>query len=52
MADPQSRPGDLSWRLSSHPVTLVTFLSFRIGLPLSLRPGGVGRANAGVQPVF
>lgn len=26
----QSRPGDLSWRLSSHPITLLFFLGFRI----------------------
>lgn len=23
-------PGSLSWRLSSHPITLLTFLSFRV----------------------
>ncbi|KAK5655030.1 hypothetical protein OQA88_6789 [Cercophora sp. LCS_1] len=27
---PQPAPGSLSWRLSSHPITLLTFLSFRI----------------------
>ena len=27
----QPREGDLSWRLSSHPITLLFFLSFRIG---------------------
>ncbi|KND95358.1 Golgi apparatus membrane protein TVP23 [Tolypocladium ophioglossoides CBS 100239] len=26
----QTVPGELSWRLSSHPITLLTFLSFRI----------------------
>ncbi|EFQ28849.1 uncharacterized protein GLRG_03993 [Colletotrichum graminicola M1.001] len=26
----QHAPGSLSWRLSSHPITLLTFLSFRI----------------------
>ncbi|MCJ1226414.1 Golgi apparatus membrane protein tvp23 [Toensbergia leucococca] len=26
----QARPGDLSWRLSSHPITLLIFLAFRI----------------------
>ncbi|KAI9730622.1 MAG: Golgi apparatus membrane protein tvp23 [Claussenomyces sp. TS43310] len=26
----QARPGDLSWRLSSHPITLLWFLGFRI----------------------
>ncbi|KIW07529.1 uncharacterized protein PV09_01491 [Verruconis gallopava] len=30
MADTQPREGDLSWRLSSHPITLLTFLGFRI----------------------
>ena len=30
-AQPQEVPGSLSWRLSSHPITLLTFLSFRIG---------------------
>jgi len=24
-------PGTLNWRLSAHPITLVTFLAFRIG---------------------
>ncbi|KAK0730632.1 Golgi apparatus membrane protein tvp-23 [Lasiosphaeris hirsuta] len=28
--DQQAAPGSLSWRLSSHPITLLTFLSFRI----------------------
>lgn len=28
-AEPQA--GSLSWRLSSHPITLLTFLAFRIG---------------------
>lgn len=28
---PQSAPGSLSWRLSSHPITLLCFLGFRIG---------------------
>lgn len=27
----QASPGALSWRLSSHPITLLTFLAFRIG---------------------
>ncbi|KAG5977991.1 Golgi apparatus membrane protein tvp23 [Claviceps digitariae] len=26
----QPTPGTLSWRLSSHPITLLTFLAFRI----------------------
>ncbi|MCJ1374770.1 Golgi apparatus membrane protein tvp23 [Loxospora ochrophaea] len=26
----EARPGDLSWRLSSHPITLLCFLGFRI----------------------
>ncbi|OCK92779.1 golgi apparatus membrane protein-like protein tvp23 [Cenococcum geophilum 1.58] len=29
-AQTQPQPGDLSWRLSSHPITLLTFLFFRI----------------------
>jgi hypothetical protein len=29
MAD--NDPGALNWRLSAHPVTLLTFLTFRIG---------------------
>ncbi|KAI9891021.1 MAG: Golgi apparatus membrane protein tvp23 [Vezdaea aestivalis] len=28
--DSSTREGDLSWRLSSHPITLITFLAFRI----------------------
>ncbi|PPJ49660.1 hypothetical protein CBER1_02208 [Cercospora berteroae] len=30
MADIQPSSGDLNWRLSAHPITLVTFLAFRI----------------------
>ncbi|EGP87508.1 unnamed protein product [Zymoseptoria tritici ST99CH_1A5] len=30
MADLDATPGQLNWRLSAHPITLVTFLSFRI----------------------
>ncbi|MCJ1361250.1 Golgi apparatus membrane protein tvp23 [Acarospora aff. strigata] len=30
MEQQQTRPGDLSWRLSSHPITLLCFLGFRI----------------------
>ncbi|KAM7197616.1 Eukaryotic protein of unknown function (DUF846) domain containing protein [Naviculisporaceae sp. PSN 640] len=30
MEQAQPAPGSLSWRLSSHPITLLTFLSFRI----------------------
>lgn len=26
----EPRPGDLSWRLSSHPITLLCFLTFRL----------------------
>ncbi|KAK5990580.1 Golgi apparatus membrane protein TVP23 [Cladobotryum mycophilum] len=29
-ANEQNSPGSLSWRLSSHPITLLTFLTFRI----------------------
>ncbi|KAF2165491.1 hypothetical protein M409DRAFT_24342 [Zasmidium cellare ATCC 36951] len=29
MADINAPPGSLNWRLSAHPITLVTFLSFR-----------------------
>lgn len=28
-------PGTLNWRLSAHPITLVTFLAFRAGMPPS-----------------
>lgn len=28
---PQPAQGSLSWRLSAHPITLLTFLAFRIG---------------------
>ncbi|MCJ1479060.1 Golgi apparatus membrane protein tvp23 [Lambiella insularis] len=37
----QPRQGDLSWRLSSHPVTLVTFLGFRISSLLVYLFGGL-----------
>jgi hypothetical protein len=30
MADITATPGELNWRLSAHPITLVTFLAFRI----------------------
>ncbi|KAJ4295734.1 Golgi apparatus membrane protein tvp23 [Collariella sp. IMI 366227] len=30
MDQPQPTPGSLSWRLSSHPITLLTFLAFRL----------------------
>ncbi|KAK4158177.1 hypothetical protein C8A00DRAFT_39559 [Chaetomidium leptoderma] len=30
MEQPQPAPGSLSWRLSSHPITLLTFLAFRV----------------------
>jgi len=30
-------PGSLSWKLSSHPITLLTFLFFRICTQTSLR---------------
>ncbi|KAI6348476.1 Golgi apparatus membrane protein tvp23 [Pyricularia grisea] len=29
-AEQQPAPGSLSWRLSSHPITLLTFLAFRV----------------------
>ncbi|KAK4250486.1 hypothetical protein VTI28DRAFT_990 [Corynascus sepedonium] len=30
MEQPQPTPGSLTWRLSSHPITLLTFLGFRV----------------------
>ncbi|AEO54280.1 hypothetical protein MYCTH_2296687 [Thermothelomyces thermophilus ATCC 42464] len=30
MEQPQPAPGSLTWRLSSHPITLLTFLGFRV----------------------
>lgn len=30
MESAQASPGSLSWRLSSHPITLLTFLAFRV----------------------
>jgi hypothetical protein len=38
-AQTQPQPGDLSWRLSSHPITLLTFLFFRICECLHRSPG-------------
>ena len=32
MADINQPDGSLNWRLSAHPITLVTFLSFRAGV--------------------
>ncbi|KAL4738715.1 hypothetical protein BDV11DRAFT_188933 [Aspergillus similis] len=29
--NPQPQQGDLNWRLSAHPITLLTFLGFRLG---------------------
>ncbi|MCJ1316706.1 Golgi apparatus membrane protein tvp23, partial [Xylographa vitiligo] len=37
----QPRQGDLSWRLSSHPVTLLCFLGFRISSLLVYLFGGL-----------
>ena len=34
MAD-NAEPGSLNWRLSAHPITLLTYLGFRIGMPTS-----------------
>ncbi|KAL8741140.1 MAG: hypothetical protein Q9190_006223 [Brigantiaea leucoxantha] len=34
----QARPGDLSWRLSSHPITLLFFLAFRISCNYTFSP--------------
>lgn len=31
MDPPQPQQGDLNWRLSAHPITLICFLAFRIG---------------------
>lgn len=31
MDPPQPQQGDLNWRLSAHPITLICFLGFRIG---------------------
>lgn len=31
MEQPQPQQGDLNWRLSAHPITLMCFLGFRIG---------------------
>ncbi|KAI9932846.1 hypothetical protein ASPWEDRAFT_33824 [Aspergillus wentii DTO 134E9] len=31
MDQPQSQPGELNWRLSAHPITLLCFLGIRIG---------------------
>lgn len=33
MAD---EPGALNWRLSAHPITLLCYLGFRIGMPILL----------------
>lgn len=31
MEQAQPQQGDLNWRLSAHPITLICFLAFRIG---------------------
>ncbi|MCJ1283649.1 Golgi apparatus membrane protein tvp23, partial [Xylographa opegraphella] len=41
MEQQQARQGDLSWRLSSHPVTLLCFLGFRISSLLVYLFGGL-----------
>ncbi|KAJ4327090.1 Golgi apparatus membrane protein tvp23 [Fusarium piperis] len=38
---PQPAPGSLSWRLSAHPITLLTFLAFRIASILVYFLGGL-----------
>ncbi|KAI3331970.1 DUF846-domain-containing protein [Xylariaceae sp. AK1471] len=40
MEQPQSAAGSLSWRLSSHPITLLTFLAFRVSSLLIYLFGG------------
>ena len=39
-SQPAPQQGELHWRLSSHPVTLLTFLSFRICM-LCLAPSSI-----------
>ena len=39
---PVPQQGDLSWRLSSHPVTLLWFLGFRLCELLDSCPWGLG----------
>lgn len=41
----QNPAGTLHWRLSSHPITLLCFLGFRLGTHFSL-PKLLGNANA------
>ncbi|KAL8991947.1 MAG: hypothetical protein Q9169_007503 [Polycauliona sp. 2 TL-2023] len=45
MEQPQPRAGDLSWRLSSHPITLLFFLGFRIASLLFYILGSVFTEN-------
>ncbi|KAI4266787.1 MAG: hypothetical protein L6R38_008547 [Xanthoria sp. 2 TBL-2021] len=45
MERPQARAGDLSWRLSSHPITLLFFLGFRISSLLFYILGSVFTQN-------
>ncbi|KAL8676365.1 MAG: hypothetical protein Q9186_007108 [Xanthomendoza sp. 1 TL-2023] len=45
MERPQPRNGDLSWRLSSHPITLLCFLGFRISSLLFYLLGSVFTRN-------
>jgi hypothetical protein len=40
-----AQAGSLSWRLSSHPITLLTFLAFRICKRLSQYVRVVGRVD-------
>jgi hypothetical protein len=42
---PEAQAGELSWRLSSHPITLLTFLGFRIGITLQAKSKGTKYAD-------
>ncbi|USW54084.1 Putative golgi apparatus membrane protein TVP23 [Septoria linicola] len=45
MADINPTPGQLNWRLSAHPITLLTFLSFRIASILVYLLGMIFTSN-------
>jgi hypothetical protein len=47
MAD---EPGTLNWRLSAHPITLLTYLGFRIGMLRTTLPAVRLKATPCTRP--
>ncbi|CAG8954225.1 hypothetical protein HYFRA_00005845 [Hymenoscyphus fraxineus] len=48
-SNPQTTEGSLSWRLSAHPITLLTFLAFRISADFYYLKNIAGRRLVGLR---